>query len=256
MRKIFTSCALLFAAAAANAQTTATNWTAQDCSSATHTLFNELDNGKIIVFAWVMPCASCVAPTKTAYNVVQGYATSNPGKVALYIADDLGDDDCNALTTWVTSNSVGNVANLTLFPNTSNVINETNFGGSGMPHIIVMAGTDHHIYFNQKNTAANNATAIQSAINAAIGATSVAELSAISFSVSPNPVAESFLIEATKAITRITITSITGQVIKEEVFGMARTNPSINISDLAAGVYMVRITDVDNKTGVQKIVNN
>jgi len=38
------------------AQTNATDFTANDCDGVSHHLFSELDNGKVVVIAWVMPC--------------------------------------------------------------------------------------------------------------------------------------------------------------------------------------------------------
>ena len=223
MKKFITTTAMVIAATCAIAQTNATNWTAPDCNSTSHTLFNELDNGKIIVFAWVMPCGSCVGPSTTAYNVVQSFATSNPGQVLFYLADDLGDASCSTLTSWINSNSIGNTANMTIFSNSGNVISEANFGGTGMPHIVVMGGTDHKIYFNKKNSQAN-------------------------------PVNENLSVSYTKAIKKITVTAVNGQVVKEETYATGKMNPSINISQAASGMYMIKITDIDDKTGIQKIV--
>jgi hypothetical protein len=256
MKNIVTSFALLLATTAiTNAQTTATNWTASDCSSNMHTLFTELDAGKVVVFSWVMPCSACITPSKTAYNVVQSYATSNPGKVVFYLADDLGDANCSTISNWVTTNNIGSLSNMTVMDNTGNMINENDFGGSGMPHIVVMGGANHTIYFNKKNSAANDATGIQNAINSAIGATSVADLNnAVSFSVSPNPVADQVTISTSKAVTKVSVMSLSGQVVKDEVYANAKTNPTVNLSQLASGVYMIKITDADNKTGIQKIV--
>ena len=256
MKQIITSVALLMATATVlHAQTTATNWTATDCANNSHTLFNELDAGKVIVFVWVMPCGTCVSASKTAYNIVQSYATSNPGKVLLYLADDLGDYPCNSLANWVTTNNIGNTANMTIFSNSGNVINENDFGGSGMPHVVVMGGTDHKIYFNGLNGAANNATAIQNAINAALTPTGVADLnSGLSFTVAPNPTAEKLTINYAKPISMVTVTAANGQVVSEEVFPNGKVNHTVDLSKIASGVYTVRITDMNNKTGVQKIV--
>ena len=42
------------------AQTTATDFTANDCGGTSHTLFTELNAGNVIVITWVMPCSSCI----------------------------------------------------------------------------------------------------------------------------------------------------------------------------------------------------
>jgi len=255
MKKVITSIALMLAAAISNAQTTATNWTAMDCNGLSHTLFSQLDSGKVIVFAWVMPCGSCVNPSKTAYNAVQSFATSHPGKVRFYLADDLGDASCSTLSSWVTSNSVGSTANMKIFGNAGNVIDENDFGGTGMPHIIVMGGTSHTIYFNQKNSAANDATGITSAINSAIGITGISSVSnKMTFSILPNPGTELFSIMYEKAVKKVTVISIDGRVIMEDGYPNGKINPSVDLSQHAKGVYLIKVTDADNNTGMEKVI--
>lgn len=245
----------MLAAAISNGQTTATNWTATDCNGQSHTLFSQLDSGKVIVFAWVMPCGSCVNPSKTAYNAVQSFATSNPGKVRFYLADDLGDASCSALSSWVTSNNVGVTANMKIFSNAGNVIAESDFGGTGMPHIIVMGGASHTIYFNKINSAANDAAGITSAINSAIGTAGISSMSnKMSFSISPNPAQELFSITCEKAIKKVTVLSIDGRVMKEDQYPNGKINPSVDLSQHAKGIYLIKVTDADNNTGMERVI--
>ena len=255
MKQIVTSLALVLSAATMNAQTTATNFTAKDCNGTNHTLFDELNAGKVVVLAWVMPCGSCIGPAKTAYNVVQNFAATNPGKVLFYMSDDFGNSTCLNLTNWIANEGIGDASKMTLFDNAGNTIDENNFGGTGMPHVVVMGGPNHEIFFNKRNNNAKDSLGITSAINSAIVATSVADLNnEIAFSVAPNPAKGHVVITYDKAISRITITSVTGQVVKEQNFAAGSINPSLDIAGLANGTYMLRVTDADNKTGVQKIV--
>ena len=57
MKKIVFSAIWLVTASFTFAQT-ATDFTANDCAGTSHHLFAELDAGKIIVAAFVMPCGS------------------------------------------------------------------------------------------------------------------------------------------------------------------------------------------------------
>jgi hypothetical protein len=256
--KRFITCAVLMLATlgALHAQTTATNWTAVDCNSNSHTLFTDLNNGKIVVMVWVMPCGSCVNGAKAAYNAAQSFATSHPGKVVYYIADDLGDATCTDLNTWITTNSIGTLSNMSVFGNAGNVINENDFGGTGMPHVVVMGGTDHKIYYNKKNSATNDLAGITGAISYGISVTSGVESinSAVSFSVSPNPAKDVISITYKTAIKTIRILNTAGQVVKEESFSKGKTNPAINMSGIAAGVYTIKLTDMSGLTGQQRIV--
>lgn len=240
---------------AATAQTTAPNWTASDCNSASHTLHSELDNGKIIVFVWVMPCGSCINGAKAAYDAVQGFATSDPGKVLYYLADDYGDASCATLNSWVTTNSIGDPSKMTFFGNAGNTINMSDFGGAGMPKVVVMGGTNHKIYFNKNNSAANDVAGISSAITAAIAATGISTLeNQINFSVSPNPAGDHLQINHSKAVNKIVILNGNGQVIEEASYNRGTINPVLRTSHLASGVYFLQVTDVNNESGVQKIV--
>lgn len=247
---------LITATGVLNAQTTATNFTAQDCSSTNRTLFTELNNGKIVVLVWVMPCGSCVNGAKAAYNAAQSFATSHPGKVLYYMADDLGDATCSDLSTWVTTNNIGNLSNMTLFSNAGNIIKESDFGGTGMPHVVVIGGTDHKIYYNKKNNATNDLSGITTAINSAISSTTgvAAVVNEISFNISPNPAQATVAITSTKAIKKVVVMSMSGQIMKEEIYPNGKMNPTVGISVLAAGVYSIKVTDITGKFGFEKIV--
>lgn len=255
MKKLILSISLLAAVTAANAQTYATNWTATDCNSVSHTLFNTLDSGKIIVFVWVMPCASCKNGAKAAYDAVQSFATSNPGKVRMYLADDLGDASCSTLSNWVATNSVGSPANMTIFSNAGNVIDENDFGGTGMPHVIVMGGTDHKIYYNKKGSLTNDLTGITAAVNTAMSALSVGEATNdAKFSVLPNPANDVITVEGLTNIAKIEVVSVSGKTVRTEKVAAGRTSAQLSLSGLAAGMYLVKATDINGNTSIQKLV--
>ncbi len=255
MKKIFTAAALLLTFATTNAQTTATNWTANDCNSVSHTLFSELDSGKVIVFVWVMPCASCVNGAKAAYNAVQSFATSNPGKVRYYLADDLGDATCSALTSWITTNSIGTLSNMTVFSNAGNVISESNFGGTGMPHVIVMGGSAHTIFYNKKGSLTNDQPGITTAITSAIGATATPVVSMDeALTVAPNPVKELFTVSYSELIGHITVTSVDGKIVKDVTFANGRMDPSVNLAGVAQGLYFVKIVDMQGRSVIKEVV--
>jgi hypothetical protein len=126
---------------------TATNFTCNNCDGISYDLFDELDAGKIVVLVWVMPCGTCVLPTKTAYNVAQSYEVSNPGKVVFYLCDDYGSTSCSSMQSWANTN---NITESVIFSNSS--IRMSDYGAAGMPKMVVLAGSSHTVYDNQINT--------------------------------------------------------------------------------------------------------
>lgn len=167
MKKNFllTTCYFIFCLTFSKAQTTATDFTENDCNGISHHLFSELESGKIIVMVFVMPCSSCVGPALTAYNIVQSFQQSNPGQVLYYLTDDVGNSTCSQIDGWANSNSIG--SNRTSFSSPN--INMNDYGIAGMPKIVVLGGgVQHKIYFNENDAAAGNSINIHGAISLAL----------------------------------------------------------------------------------------
>ncbi len=130
------------------AQTTATNFTANDCDGNSHTLFDELDACKVVVIAWVMPCATCISDPLSAYTTVQSYASSHPGKILYYMVDDYANTSCSSLEGWANNYGMGGVD--AFFSDAS--ISMSDYGTDGMPKIVILGGgQNHNIYFNKNS---------------------------------------------------------------------------------------------------------
>jgi len=151
---------ILLASLGARSQS-ATNFTVNDCAGASHTLFNELDAGKVVILCWVMPCASCIGPSKTTYNVAQSYNITYPDRVKMYVCDDYANTSCSSLTSWCTSNGL---INTTKFSNAA--IKMSDYGSAGMPKIVVVGNYTHKVYYNANNSV--NATLLNTAITTAL----------------------------------------------------------------------------------------
>lgn len=223
MKKILLSISfLLLNGLLAIGQTTATDFTASDCSSGSHTLFTELNAGKIVVLVWVMPCGACISDAKAAYDAAQSFATSNPGKVLYWMSDDAGNSTCSSLSSWASTNSIG-PTNLTVFGNTGNSLNEANYGGSGMPHVVVIGGSDHHIYLNKISSSGDGA-AITTAINSALAATGVPQVANLNngLNLFPNPaknkISISYTLENAASVT-LEVIDVAGKIVKKTMLG-------------------------------------
>src|SRR5688500_514663 len=108
------------------AQATATNFNANDCNGTNHDLFTDLDNGKVVVLCWVMPCVTCINPALTAQTEAKNAETANPGKVLYYVADDYANTTCATLVNWCNNNGINKA---TLFSNST--IKMTDYGTPG-----------------------------------------------------------------------------------------------------------------------------
>jgi Secretion system C-terminal sorting domain len=246
MKKIqFTAMALLMASA--SFAQTAADFTATDCNSVSHTLYSELNAGKCVVIEWIMPCSACIGGATAAYTAVQNKLATYPGKLVNYLVDDDGGTTCSALSSWATTNSM-DITKMTVFGNSGMAINEANYGGSGMPHVIVI-GPNKTIYFNQKNGASNNLVGITSAIDLALAPTSVENVSnGLSINLYPNPAKcetnLSFSL-ATATTVQVQLLDITGKVVGEIFNGQAtqgENNIAINTAKYRAGAYTIKLT--------------
>jgi hypothetical protein len=243
--------------ATAICQTTATDFTATDCSSTSHTLFTELNAGKIVVLVWVMPCASCISDAKAGYDAVQSFATAHPNKVLYWMADDAGNTSCSALSSWASTNAIGPASATTVFfGNSGNTINESNYGGIGMPHVVVMGGSDHHIYYNQLN-GSGDGTAITNAINTALAASTagVSEVTntAGELKVFPNPamnnIAVSYSLNQSTNVSAevfdIIGNRMGAKLPEQQMSGGHKVTVPIN-GNLANGLYLLKLTAGSN----------
>jgi hypothetical protein len=229
------------------AQTTATDFTVNDCDGTSQHLFGEMDAGKVVVIAWVMPCSSCIAPAKTAYNVAKEFEQSNPGKVIYYLVDDLANTSCSSLKSWGTTN-IGPAINAAF---SDAVITMSDYGTNGMPKVVVMGGSAHQVYYNANNSAANNETAIRSAIISALGISKIENIknNTTNVNVHPNPASDKAFISyqlLEKTELNINIYNMLGKKMQAVQLGMQ--NPGnhkyeINTQDYPDGVYLIKINE-------------
>ena len=245
MKKILLINALVcFSVGIIFAQTTATDFTTDDCNGVTHNLFSELDAGNVIVISWVMPCGPCETYSLPAYSAVQTFATSHPGRVHFYIADDYGTTACGTL-----NNFASNMPVSTIF--SSSDVNMSDYGAYGMPKVVVLGGNDHTIYYNQNDSHITFPGA-QSAISDALSAPLAIEQpinNKFEISSYPNPVNDVLNVSYTKiqsAIINFTIVDALGKVVlKVEDNSSSSTEKSIksiNVSTLNNGNYFLKIS--------------
>ncbi|HCS21430.1 MAG TPA: hypothetical protein DIW47_12865 [Bacteroidetes bacterium] len=181
---------LLLSVSASYAQT-AQDFTTNDCGGISHHLFSELDSGKIVVICFVMPCASCIGPAQAANTTVQEFASTHPGKVRFYLADDFANTPCGTLVSWANNNGMSGV---TCFSNQGVTLSP--YGAGGMPKTVVLGGSDHKVHFVEDDGL--NTTNLKAAINSAILLSSVPEGEAkadFQLKVYPNPATDQITVQ-------------------------------------------------------------
>lgn len=239
---------LLFFVGSNMAQTNATDFITTDCDGNSHHLFSELDNGKVIVIAWVMPCPPCATHAVNAYNSVISFESSHPDRVKYYLVDDFANTTCQALNNWANSY---NIDNCIMFSDPA--ISMTDYGQIGMPKIAVVGGTNHEIFFN-KNSSTQG---IDAAINQALLATSVERFkNSMGLQLFPNPSSQILNINYSfnsSSVTHLEIFNMLGEKIDFPKINLNVTTGKIqlNVSSFNEGTYFLKLS-ADNLSQVNK----
>jgi len=212
-------------------QTTATDFTADDCDGITHHLFEELDAGKVVVIDWVMPCGPCIGPSLAAYTAVESFSDSHPGRVLFYTVDDFADTPCNTLVAWSQTNGLPTT---NVF--STSIIDMYAYGAYGMPKVVVLGGgTEHKVYYNENFIVDGNE--VKDAITEALAVSSLAEKAVpdLGLEVFPNPANEK--IQVSFQLPRSSQISV-------DVFSMLGTVQRMPLADIIAPAGMQQV-DVD-----------
>lgn len=236
---------------------TATNFNCNDCSSTNHDLFTELNSGKIVVIAWVMPCTSCISGALAGQSACQGFSVSHPNTVYFYCADDVANTSCSTLSSWCSTNGMSTA---TKFSNSA--VNMSNYGTAGMPKVVVLGGTSHTVYYNQ-NDGAITQSGIQTAINTALAVNTlgVNENSVFaSANVYPNPANNacslSFNLSKDSKVN-IEVQNQLGQKVSIVFNGdlqKGENTLNINTSKLSSGNYFINFSDGETSKKAKLII--
>ena len=240
---ILKSLFVLFVANVSFAQTTATDFTTNDCNGVSHHLFDELDNGDVIVICWVMPCSPCATYAGYASDAVQSFATSHPGRVKYYLADDYANSTCSYIDGWVSNYNIATDASFS-----SSDLDMLDYGQEGMPKVVVLGGTDHTIYYNQNKPYITQA-GVEVAIALALSETTVGindNQSAFSLSTFPNPTNDLLKITYTleqQTTVKFEVLNMLGEVIIiHKTKGTGKQLTPLNVSGLRNGYYFLKLT--------------
>ena len=230
--------ALCLSPVLAQAQITATDFTATDCNGNQHNLFDQLDSDKVVIIAWVMPCSACVGPADEAYKQFQTFQGTHPGRVLYYVVDDYANSSCTDLKNWASSIGVTNPT--ALFSSLD--ITMSDYGTDGMPKVVVLANATHRVLFNENDMEANDSAGIAAAITHGLNNTSgIREEKAASFRLYPNPVSDKLYIQSEEALENIFIYNSLGvEIAFPGVIQLTETYSELPVNTLPAGIYYLR----------------
>ncbi|MBC8304611.1 T9SS type A sorting domain-containing protein [Flavobacteriales bacterium] len=225
----------------------ATNFITDDCNGISHNLFDELDNGEVIVLAWVMPCGPCATYAGYAATAVESFAISHPGKVKFYMVDDFANSNCQYLSSWATNYHISTDA---IF--SSSDINMNDYGGPGMPKVVVIGKYNYSIYYNGNNTSITKVD-VSNAINLALSESTLNINNTENiYKLFPNPTSDylSFTVPLKKD-DQIEIFNNLGGKISDFNF----SNNFIDVSNLETGMYFLKITSEKTKSVSKFMIN-
>ena len=216
----------------------AVDFTAPDCLGNMHHLFAELNAGKVVIISFVDPCSACVAPTLTAFATAQSYSASFPGRIKSYVADDFANTDCATLNTWTASIGISHSTN---FSDTN--VSQGDYGPGGMPKIVVFAGTNHTVFFNQNGSI--DSTAFYTALGQALAATGINEISEtpIKMDVHYQSITNQVVVNYVSAINlKLELYNMVGTLLKTTDIKPESNEARIEGFDLKSGIYFVKLS--------------
>lgn len=247
MKKAVLAFALMFTFVISKAQqTTAMDFTMNDCNGNMHQLFTELDSGEVVILEFFMNCSSCIVAGQKITPMYNDLAAAFPGKVHFWAF---------AYNNTMTCTSAGNVINnngINAVPFDSGAAQVAYYGGFGMPTIAVVAGNQHSVLFSNVGFSTSDTTAMGTAIRnfflTGVGETNATVSHLATF---PNPATENVQINYTltkNSDVTVQVVNTLGQTVREnslgEVTAGAQTT-TLSVADLEPGVYFVRLSTAE-----------
>lgn len=239
------------------AQSTAVNFSVNDCDGINYDLYSTLEAGKVVVLVWVMPCAGCIPGAVDAYNASESFSLSHPGKVVYFLVDDYANSTCSFVRGWGNTNGI---INSTVFSDAA--ISMSDYGVDGMPKVVVLGGEDHTIFYNENNADITQ-TGVENAINSAL---IVADLNESNdkkiLSLFPNPIDDILTIKTTDQSMleqEITLYDLNGNKVKSFTLGFALNGEiqnNFNVGDLMSGTYILSYKMEESSQFIKIIVSH
>ncbi len=236
-----------------NGQTTAMDFTQNDCGGGSHQLFTEHDAGKVIILEFVMlNCAPCIVGTNALQGITAEYEISHPGRVKIYSYGFLNSYTCDQMLAWKNDNSYSHP----VFNNGEEQV--AYYGGMGMPTIVVTGTNEHNVFFKSIGYTPAVDDKIREAIDSALlyDPTGVSEIPSSEFKIYPTLVKDQLHIETSgelKGASVVLYDAFGRQALSFVIPESGRI--TIPVSGLASGIYFARIKQQNSfSEGIKVII--
>ena len=213
--------ALLSGTVMSMAQTTAMDFTMNDCNGQMYNLFTELNMEHAVIMEFFHTCPSCAAAANDIKPMYQSLVAQYGNKVRFIVTPEDDTYNCTSVVNWVSTNGLSGVVT----PFDSGGVQTAYYGGLGMPTIAVAAGSTHKLLYLANAATASFATSDTGLIGTAIRNfldSTFAGIGSIDMNISavvyPNPVGNnlSVSIEVKEPGTlQLEITNVTGDKVAE-----------------------------------------
>ena len=235
MNKILLTIALFLVGAGAMAQTTALDFTKADCAGTNHNLFAKLDSGQVVVLEFFMlNCQPCVTGGNALKNIVSGYATTQPNRVKFYSMGYNNAYTCAQINTWRASNNFTH----TCFAGGDAQVNY--YGGMGMPTVVVLAGSQHTVLYNNQGYSSAEIAPINAAITAGLALTTLSAQNQEQMYVHTDVLNNNLRVTATMPIQDIQIFDVAGKLVQNCNYINANFK-NISINNYNKGLYFIKL---------------
>lgn len=246
MKKLFSALLATASIFSLQAQTTALDFTADDCFSVSHNLFSELDAGNAVILEFVMMgCQPCVTACHSLTDDVLPNV-SDPSRVKLYSIGFTNSITCLQMNDWKNTNGFTH----TVFAGMS--AQTTHYGGMGMPTIAVVGGPEHTVFYNDQGHNDSDDPVILQAIEDALAAgVGITEMTSEVVSIHPNPVVDVIELDGSKW-SNVRVFDVQGR----EVLNGTLVTGKLDVSALKAGLYVVQLSNAAGVTGIARFEKN
>jgi len=229
-----------------------------DCNGVSHDLYADLDAGKAVILHFFMAsCSSCPPPAQKVQAMANNILATYPNMITAYAMPFNNTVTCAYTSTWVSSNGLSLYA-----PYDSGAAQVANYGGFGMPTVVLLGGTDHRVMFSTLSFSTSDTTIMRDSILRLLNPTAPSAINELptavsSFNIFPNPANDNVSIHLNLRETSdvsIDIVDLSGKtvvnVLKEKQNGII--SKQVNTNTLSNGNYFVRLM-VNGQSTTQKL---